>query len=193
MRASLLAGWALATLLLSRAGAAEPAASLVEARNCTACHGERGVSTTPNIPSLAGQQREFLTLQLVLFREGLRDVPAMAAASEGLTDAEVEALAGFYAGLPVAQPPDRAPRDAALAERGAALAERLRCGICHRPDLSGQNQVPRLTAQREDFLAETLRAYRDSLRRGTDTQMNAAVHGLGDAELDAIAHYVAGR
>ncbi len=63
----------------------------------------------------------------------------------------------------------------------------------HLGSFAGQNQVPRINAQREDFLAATLRAYRDGERRGTDTQMNAAVHGLSDADLDALAHYVSHR
>ncbi|WP_426954912.1 c-type cytochrome [Muricoccus radiodurans] len=193
MRAPILRGLALAVLLSLPAGAADPAEALIAERNCAACHGERGISAMPNIPSLAGQRPDFITLQLILFREGLRDVPPMAQASEGLTDAQVEALAAFYAALPAGPPPDRAPRDEARAAQGAALSERLRCGICHRADFSGQNQVPRLTGQREDFLDETLRAYRDNVRRGTDTQMNAAVHGLSDADIGAIAHFIAHR
>ena len=44
---------------------------------CTACHGPDGNSQIPAIPSLAGQPRVFIENQLVLIREGLRDVPAM--------------------------------------------------------------------------------------------------------------------
>jgi cytochrome c553 len=168
-------------------------AAVAEERNCGACHGERGVSATAPIPSLAGQQREFVTLQLVLFREGLRDVPPMMAASEGLTDQQVEDLGAYFASLPHAPPPDRARRNVGLYNTGAALANRLRCGVCHVPALTGQAQVPRIAGQREDFLAATLRAYRDDVRHGTDTQMNAAVQGLRDADLDAIAHYVSQR
>ncbi|MBP0446484.1 c-type cytochrome [Roseomonas sp. SSH11] len=162
-------------------------------RNCGACHGERGVSATPTIPSLAGQQGEFVTLQLVLFREGLRDVPAMQAPAEGLTDQQVEDLGAYFASLPHSPPPDRARRNVGAYNNGAALANRLRCGVCHLPNLVGQNQVPHIAGQREEFLAGTLKAYRDGTRHGTDTQMNAAVYGLSDAQIDAIAHYVSQR
>jgi DNA mismatch repair protein MutS len=37
-----------------------------------------------DIPSLAGQQPGFITLQMILFREGIRQVPAMLAFAEGL-------------------------------------------------------------------------------------------------------------
>lgn len=173
--------------------AAARGAALVAERNCGACHGERGVSAMPEIPSLAGQQAEFVALQLVLFREGLRDVPAMQAPSDGLTDQQVEDLGAYFATLPHAPPPDRAPRDAAAFDGGAALAEQLRCGVCHLPNLSGQNQVPHIAGQREDYLAETLKAYRDSKRHGSDTQMNGVVQGLSDAQIAQIAHYVAQR
>jgi cytochrome c553 len=181
----------------AQAGAQDAAvargAAVAEERNCGACHGARGVSATAPIPSLAGQQREFVALQLVLFREGLRDVPPMMAASEGLTDQQVEDLGAYFASLPHAPPPDRARRNVGLYNTGAALANRLRCGVCHVPALTGQAQVPRIAGQREDFLAATLRAYRDDIRRGTDTQMNAAVQGLRNSDLDAIAHYVSQR
>lgn len=190
-----LRGLVLGLALLAPAlpAAAQDAAAVVAERNCGACHGERGVSSTPGIPSLAGQQAEFIALQLVLFREGLRDVPAMQAPSDGLTDEQVEALGAHFAALPHAPPPDRAPRDAAAAEAGAALAEGLRCGVCHLPGLTGQHQVPHIAGQREDFLAETLKAYRDSKRHGSDTQMNGVVQGLSDAQIARIAHYVAQR
>ncbi|WP_090662581.1 c-type cytochrome [Belnapia rosea] len=173
--------------------AAGRGAALVAERNCGACHGERGVSAMPSIPSLAGQQREFIALQLVLFREGLRDVPAMQAPADGLTDQDVEDLGAYFAALPHAPPPDRAPQDAAAYAGGEALANQLRCGVCHLPSLAGQNQVPHIAGQREEYLAEELKAYRDSRRHGTDTQMNGVVQGLSDAQIEQIAHYVSQR
>ncbi|MFC3127353.1 c-type cytochrome [Pseudoroseomonas globiformis] len=187
---ALLSGWA-----LPAAGQtpAERGAALAEARSCGACHGERGVSATPEIPSLAGQQAGFITLQLVLFREGLRDVPAMAAPVEGLSDGELEDLAAYFAALPHAAAPDRARRRVAAYNNGAALVARLRCGTCHLPSLAGQNQVPHIAGQREDFLAATLRAYREDRRQGSDTQMNGVMRGVRDSEIDAIAHYLSQR
>ncbi len=158
---------------------------------CVACHGENGRSSTPGIPSLAGQLPDFTTTQLILFREGLRQVPAMQAASQGLSDSDIEDLAAHFAALPPGPPEDRGPRDAALAARGEELAGRMRCGICHLPGYVGRNQIPRLVAQREDFLAHTLAEYRDGKRVGADPQMNGAVVGISDADIAALAHYLA--
>ena len=44
---------------------------------CIACHGPQGNSQIPLTPSLAGQPKLFLENQLVLIREGLRDIAQM--------------------------------------------------------------------------------------------------------------------
>ncbi|RYJ03090.1 MAG: c-type cytochrome, partial [Acetobacteraceae bacterium] len=146
------------------AGDAAKGQALAAERNCGSCHGAAGISAMPNIPSLAGQPEEFITLQMILFRERLRDAPPMPDMAQGLEDAEVEALAAHYAGLKPGHAEDRAPRDAARYAAGAALSEKLRCGICHLPDYRGRAQIPRITGQREDYLAQSLTQYRDGKR-----------------------------
>lgn len=158
---------------------------------CGTCHGEDGNSRRENIPSLAGQPLFFLTNQLILMREGVRQVEAMEPFVNDLTDPEIEALAAHYAGL---EPkPSGEPPDPALIERGAELSIALRCGSCHRPDLSGQEQMPRLAKQRIDYLISALKAFRDNTRSGADTLMSAVVYGVSDADLVALAHYAASR
>ena len=73
---------------------------------------------------------------------------------------------------------------------GAERAKELRCGICHLSDFSGQNQIPRLAGQREAYLAAEMRAYRDGKRSGGDTIMAAALYGVSDADLRALAHFL---
>lgn len=170
-----------------------PAAAEPLAEPCAACHGARGVSELPNIPSLAGQPADYLILQMILFREQIRIVPAMAGQMDGRSDDALARIARFYADLPAAPPPGRAPRDAALAERGAALSARMNCGSCHLPDYSGRANAPRLAAQREDYLAHALREYRDNIRIGADTQMNGLMYGVSDADIAALAHHLAQR
>jgi cytochrome c553 len=51
--------------------------------------------------------------------------------------------------------------------------------------------MPRLTHQHEAFLVHTMTDYRDGNRVGIDTQMNGAVQGLSDADIVALAHYLA--
>ena len=163
----------------------------IAAERCAACHGMDGKSTVAEIPRLAGQQSGFITLQMILFREGIRQVPAMQAPTEKLSDTDIEAVAAYYAGLPSAAPEDRTPRDAALMARGQAISAERNCGVCHLPNYAGRAQMPRLTHQHEGFLAHTMAEYRDGQRIGIDTQMNGAVQGLSNADIAALAHYLA--
>jgi cytochrome c553 len=156
---------------------------------CVACHGEGGNSSVPGTPSLAGQPALFIENQLVLIREGVRRVSApMEAAVKGLTDREIRSLGAYYAA--------RTPKvtdgvtDAVLAEQGAKLAASLRCGVCHLPDFRGREQIPRLAGQREDYLFEVMRADRDNGRTGVDTVMAAALYGVSDAQIRALAHFL---
>lgn len=78
----------------------------------------------------------------------------------------------------------------ALAKRARSRAQALRCGVCLFSNYHGQKQVPRLAGQREDYLVEALRAYRDGERRGGDTLMTAAMHGVSNQDIAALAHYL---
>lgn len=145
---------------------------------------------TPGVPSLAGQQKLFLENQLVLIREGLRGTEVMQKLMHGVSDKEIVAIADHYSRAPT-RPAAGPKADAKLIERGRQLAGKHRCGICHLSDFGGQNQVPRIAGQREDYLLDSMRAFRDKPKPGTDTIMSAAVYGVPDADLAAIAHYLA--
>jgi cytochrome c553 len=80
-----------------------------------------------------------------------------------------------------------------LFEAGRLLTGPRNCGVCHLTDFRGRNQIPRLTGQREDFLARTMAEYRDGTRIGTDTNMNAVMVGVTDAQIAALAHYLSQR
>jgi cytochrome c553 len=173
--------------LAATAAMAQPQPAGVEA--CTVCHGPGGNSPTPTIPSLAGQPRTFIENQLVLIREGLRDVPAMKAVMGGLNDEEIVSLAKHFSAQPVVLP--AGPVDAEKRRLGAEVSKRALCGTCHLPGYTGQNQVPRLAGQHEAYLLPTMKMYRDKPDPGRDTAMSAALYGLSDADLAALAHYFA--
>ena len=157
---------------------------------CAACHGSDGNSVDPKVPSIAGQPKLFLETQLVLFREELRRSELMLPVVKGLKDPELIKLAEHFSKLP-AKGMEGGPTDKALAQRGAQRSKELRCGVCHLSDYSGQNQIPRLAGQREAYLEAEMRAYRDGKRTGGDTIMAAALYGVSDADLKALAHYLA--
>lgn len=67
---------------------------------CAACHGETGVSQTPNWPTLAGQHKDYLVEVMMQYRNGQRDDPVMAGQLINLSDDDIEDLAAFYAAQP---------------------------------------------------------------------------------------------
>ena len=169
----------------------DPARGAAKAAACTACHGSAKAPALPGMPYLDAQQPQFLVLQMFFIREGLRDVPQMRGMLNGFTDADLNEVAAYFASLPPAQPTGKA--DASLRAQGEALAKSMGCGSCHMPGFEGQQQMPRITNQREDYLVQTLKAYRDNKRSGSDTQMNAVMYRVSDSDISALAHFLAHR
>jgi cytochrome c553 len=156
---------------------------------CAACHGPDGNSTNPQVPSIAGQPKLFLENQLILFREELRRSEQMLPVVKGLKDPEIVKLAEHFSKLAAKSMESGAP-DPKLMKIGVEKSKALRCGICHLSDYRGQNQIPRLAGQREAYLEAEMRAYRDGKRTGGDTIMAAALYGVSDADIKALAHYL---
>lgn len=179
-----------AGVVLAQKGA-DPARGAKRAQSCDTCHGTPGRQPLAGVPVLAGQQHEFLVLQMFYLREGLREVPQMAGLLKGYSDRDLEDVAAYYNRQ--AQPPGAAARKPALHARGEKLSKALGCGSCHMSDYSGQKHVPRIARQREDYLVAALKAYRDNKRTGTDTSMNAAMYQVTDTDIEALAHYLAQR
>ena len=157
---------------------------------CLACHGDKGQSETPEVPSLGGQPVNFLLIQIYMFRERLRQVEPMTTAAQGLSDEELRQFSAFISKLPSPNPqPD--PPDAGAMERGNVLAQRHRCGFCHQPDFSGREQMPRLASQREDYLVKTMREWKSNARRGYDASMAEVMYPIKDDEIPDLAYYFA--
>lgn len=64
---------------------------------CVACHGADGNSTDPQYPRLAGQHASYLSQALKEYRSGARKNPIMAGFAAGLSDADINNLAAYYA------------------------------------------------------------------------------------------------
>jgi cytochrome c553 len=181
-----------AALTLMCAGAAPLLAETIAERAapCLACHGEKGVSETPDIPSLGGQPAPYLLIQLYLFREKQRTVEIMNEMTKGFTDDDLRNFSDFIAKLP-APPPSTDAGDGARMQAGSALITAQRCNSCHGLDLAGRDNIPRIANQREDFLAKTLREYKDNTRRGYDGVMAEVTTGITDAQIADLAYYLA--
>ena len=157
---------------------------------CLACHGEKGQSETSEVPSIGGEPEFYLTIQLFMFREKLRAVEIMNDVTKGLSDDDLRKLVSTIAKLPPPQPPAD-PADPARVQRAQALIAENRCNFCHTGNFAGENNVPRLAGQREDYLAKTLREYKANTRRGYDASMADVLYPITEAQIDDLAHYFA--
>jgi cytochrome c553 len=178
-------------VLLALCSASASAATLQERLDvCLACHGEKGQSETPEVPSLGAQPPLFLSIELFMFRAKQRRVEIMNDVAKDLTDPELNALAEHLAKQAAPQPPGEAP-DPARFERGRELARTQRCGFCHNPDYAGREQMPRLAHQREDYLLKAMRDYKSGTRPGYEPSMAQVLYPLNDAQIADLAHYLA--
>jgi len=173
------------------AAAADVAAGQATAAVCAGCHGADGISQMPLTPSLGGQSDEFVQWQLVYFRSGVRKSEVMGPIAEALSNEEIRNLGAYYASLP----PPRPQADAdALAQTGAKLALRHRCASCHGEDYAGFRSAARLAGQREDVLVKALHDFKTGARVGSGVaSMAEVVYELNDADMQALAHYLATR
>ena len=177
---------------MSALAAASAQAGVFDERKaqCAQCHGENGVSKTPDVPSLGGQPELFVLYQLVAFREVERKVPVMNDMMKGMSDDDLRAAAAWVAKLPAPPPPAKSGDPARMA-RGQALAGKHRCGFCHNPDFSGHDQIPRLAHQREDYLLKALRDYKVETRIGGGAMMSEVLYPLKDKDLADLAYFMA--
>jgi len=68
-----------------------------KAKLCASCHGPNGVSQQPTFPTIAGQHQDYLVHSLKGYRDGSRKNGIMGSQAQGLSDAQIKALARFYA------------------------------------------------------------------------------------------------
>ena len=185
-RAGKLAAGAAALIAGTLCAHAEPSEKLAA---CLACHGATGQSEIENVPSLGAQMASYSIIQLFMFREKLRVAEPMNEAANGLSDDELQSIAAELGALPSPKPPGDAA-DPARLERARALTEQSHCNVCHRPDFSGQQTVPRLADQREDYLLKTLREYKSGARHAYEPIMLEALQPVDDAQLIEFAYYL---
>ena len=147
---------------------------------CAGCHGLLGVSSDPATPSLAGQDPQYLANAIKAYRNA-RAFEPMIRVVAGLTDADVDNIAAFYA-IQKGRP----------AENGPALIQELtqRCNRCHGAGVRSTDvAIPRLNGQDMDYLVMALRSYRDN-RRQTSVMHNMVLP-YGEAIIEMLASYYA--
>jgi len=78
---------------------AEMVAGSDAAAICVTCHGADGEGVAPKPPTLAGQHADYLQHALRQYKDGTRGGNVMTAFAATLSDADIEAIAEFYASM----------------------------------------------------------------------------------------------
>ena len=157
---------------------------------CFDCHGEKGQSQRPEVPSLGAQPASYTLIELVMFRDQLRVTEPMNEMTKGLSDDDLRAVSDMISKLPAPNPISDTP-DPVRIERGRTLAQQNRCNFCHQSNFQGLDNVPRLAGQREDYLIKSLRGYKDGSRQGYDAQMSEVVYAMKDEDFVDVAYFLA--
>ena len=151
---------------------------------CAKCHGADGNSTTPGIPSLAGQQPQYVVAAIQEYLQRERKAAPMHALLPGLTKLDMETLALYFASQAPAQRAAPPSGDSAAGEPLSAV-----CGGCHGArGVSGDSATPSLAAQDARYLVDAIKAYRTTRKR---EKMRLYVTGLSDKEIENIAAFYA--
>lgn len=166
------------------------------ATTCQACHTADGSRGLPANPILQGQHPEYLVKQLTEFKSGKRNNAIMMGFAATLSDEDMRHVAAFYASK-TAKPGFAANKDTlALGEqiyRGGITGKQVpACAACHAPNGAGMPaQYPRMGGQHAEYTEAQLLTFRSGAR-GNNAQMMAIAGRLNDAEIKAVADYIAG-
>jgi cytochrome c553 len=170
---------------------------------CAACHAADGNSVAPANPKLAAQHANYLYKQLTNFKaeggkKAARESALMAGMVANLSDADMRALAAFYA--------SQKPKPAAASDKDlAALGQKIwrggiagksvaACAGCHGPDGAGiPGQYPRLAGQFAEYVDAQLKLFRAGGRANdANGMMRGVAARMSDQEIRAVAEYAAG-
>ena len=152
---------------------------------CANCHGENGISKTPEVPNLAGQNPAYLLEQIRKFGSGERKDAFMQGLIKVLKDDERLQIALYYASEAVL--PSKA--EATQVARGKELFAKL-CVRCHGEQARGNELYPRLAGQKMPYLQTSIQRYRDGGGIRSNQLMSIATSTLKNDDITAIAYYL---
>jgi DmsE family decaheme c-type cytochrome len=140
-----------------------PGSAHVQAVGCAACHGEGGISTRPGIPSLVGQDPQYLVPAMKAYVTGQRKHDLMRLVLSGLSEGEMRNIASYYA----RQIPERA-KTPPVGDASAGRASTGLCAECHgNLGISVVPAFPSLAGQDAQYLADAIHAYKAGARSKT--------------------------
>ena len=152
----------------------------------------------PNVPKIGGQNEKYLLKQMQDIKSGVRAAPLMTGMLNALNDQDLVDVAAYFASLPMSQgatDPEKVALGETLYRAGNASIGVAACSACHSPDGRGLASAgyPSLSGQDIAYTELQLKAFRDGVRQNDEAEvMRSIVARLNDAEIAALASYVAG-
>jgi cytochrome c553 len=155
------------------------------AAGCAGCHGESGISKTPGMPSLVGQDPKYLVAAMKAYRSGQRKHDMMKSLLAALGESDIGNVALYYA----LQKPARAQTPVGgNAEAGKAAA--ATCAGCHGElGVSAIPTTPSLAGQEAQYFAAALQAYKEGSRK--DDTMKGLAAALDERAVKDLAAFYA--
>src|ERR1700739_2755343 len=100
---------------------------------CASCHGTHGEGSSTGVPRLAGQNTEYLSHALSMFKARTRASPIMQPIAQGLSDVDIQALSGYFSGQSAPIVDGKVAVSPALVTAGKQLVATgtVRCFECH--------------------------------------------------------------
>ena len=189
--------WAYPCLAQNAPAATRQAAQALATSVCAHCHGPEGRGSDASVPQIAGQQRDYIEVQLKAFRAQTRRDPEAhdymwGISSAWLDEKIVAEIAGYFSSQ--APAPGKAGDPAMVAagkqlyEKGSPDRSIPACSTCHGNNAEGMSVFPRLAGQHAQYLARQLQMLRVRLR--DSPLMHGVAKDLTDSEITALATYL---
>lgn len=162
------------------------------ASTCFSCHGVNGVSVGETMPSIAGQNEEYLKRVMLEQKRDTRYSSIMGRLLKSYSEDEIASLAGYFSGLPWVgagvEPELR------TANEGRQLMQKT-CQRCHGPTGNKTtDSMPRLTGQWPGYLAlETMKYTDPAFLRKPSERMAERTCTLSNDDIKSIAHFLGTR
>jgi cytochrome c553 len=164
---------------------------------CVTCHGALGEGSPGGVPRLAGQDAQYLSHALAMFKDGTRASAIMQPIARGLGDDEIAALADHFSAerAPLVDAPAASSASVLAGERlaQAGAGDVLPCFSCHGAQGIGAGaRFPRIAGQPAAFVVSRLHEFQDRARHAAPQPltMTAVSTTLNESQVEDVAAYL---
>jgi len=190
-RIGLMLATTAALLLPAAAQAKDPSAEMM-ANTCVGCHGNKGVSNGPAIPSIAGMSASYFMDAMTEYASNERASSIMGRIARGYSKSQLESMSGYFAKLKAKGA--RQPFDKSKVSAGAKLHKKY-CEKCHEDGgTSAEDDAGILAGQWKTYLGyamEDFHAERRSVPKKMKKRVSEMLKKKGQGSINTVNEYYA--